>query len=290
MPLQEDIGKAYKNYFTHASNKQSQETRLRDAYHFLRDCYLAQKYGYFGNSLASWRKLVGLLIYLLPVRKAILDGSVMYLSAQSEGRLLDVGCGNGQFLKWAKNLGWQGEGLDLDPVAVEAAKSNGCHAQLGTLESQHYRSDYFDVITMNHVIEHVPDPHLLLKESHRVLNSAGRIVLVTPNSRSMGHALFKANWRGLEPPRHLQIFNRQSARNLAEEGGFKVTLLLTTARSARSILIASRSLSRMRIEESNWVRTAPVHACGWGMQQAEHLLLQVGRDAGEEIVVVGEKA
>ncbi len=79
-------------------------------------------------------------------------------------RVLDVGCGNGEFLKRAKGLGWEVYGLDFDPKAVTAAQASGIHATVGDLESARYPSEHFDAVTMSHVIEHLHDPVEALRE------------------------------------------------------------------------------------------------------------------------------
>jgi SAM-dependent methyltransferase len=93
------------------------------------------------------------------------------------------------------------------------------------LEDQHYPDASFDAVTLNHVIEHVPDPIQTLRECARILKKDGRLVILTPNSSSLGHRVFKQDWRGLEPPRHLHLFSMQSMRRTLELAGFrKVTL------------------------------------------------------------------
>src|SRR5206468_4239492 len=133
--------------------------------------------------------------------------SVFYLPSMRDGRLLEIGVGSGQMLAAMRTHGWQVEGVDLDPAAVRNAQAKGLPVKLGTLEEQNYPDCSFDAIVMSHVIEHVPAPVSFLNECRRVLKPHGRLVLITPNSDSLGHRLYDRNWRGLEPPRHLHIFN-----------------------------------------------------------------------------------
>jgi 2-polyprenyl-3-methyl-5-hydroxy-6-metoxy-1,4-benzoquinol methylase len=72
-------------------------------------------------------------IYLDPLRHADLDASVIYLHQRSRGRLLDVGCGNGETLRTIRDLGWEVEGLVPDPLAVERAQALGLPIQRGSL-------------------------------------------------------------------------------------------------------------------------------------------------------------
>ncbi len=119
-----------------------------------------------------------------------------------------------------RDLGWRVQGVDFDPDAAALARGKGLNVVVGTIESQGYTADSFDAVTLNHVIEHVPNPLGLLRECHRILKPGGRLFLATPNSRSLGHRIFKQSWRGLEPPRHLQVFTPSALRRLLLEVGF----------------------------------------------------------------------
>ena len=216
MPLEEDIGKAYQSYYTHQDTVRIPDTWPRRAYQTVKEGYLANRYGYRKEALPAWKRLLGLLIYLHPGRRAVLDFSAMYLPIRPGGCLLEIGCGSGGMLKQMQELGWDVEGVDFDSVAVAKAREKGLEVHLGTLEDQDYANDRFDAVVMIHLIEHVYEPSRLMRECHRILKPGGRLVVVTPNNESWGHEMFRSCWRGLEPPRHLHIFNIPALRILAE--------------------------------------------------------------------------
>lgn len=147
-------------------------------------------------------------------------GSVRFVAARSEQRLLDVGCGNGSYLELMRLLGWDGTGVDTDPTAVAAAVKAGFDVRLGTLFDAKFADGYFNVVTLSHVIEHVHDPVSLLAECRRVLAPGGELVVMTPNLESAVHRRFGCNWLHLDPPRHLVIFTIDSMRRALATAGF----------------------------------------------------------------------
>jgi SAM-dependent methyltransferase len=213
----------------------------------------------------------------------------MYLSAQPNGHLLDVGCGNGWLLKIMQDLGWCVEGVDFDPNAVENARRKGVQVRLGTLEAQQYPDNYFDAITLSHLIEHVHGPLELLRECQRILRPGGRLVLVTPNGHSWGHRIFKDAWLALDPPRHLYVFSVPSLRYLAEKAGFKKFRLSTTIRDANGLFIASKSIQRTG--KHVWGSPQPRAFRIWAraLQLVEWAILKLKPYIGEEIALMAEK-
>jgi 2-polyprenyl-3-methyl-5-hydroxy-6-metoxy-1,4-benzoquinol methylase len=292
MPSPEDIGKAYKTYYTHAepikeiSKKKS--NLLSRTSRYLKNGYLAQCFNY-PSAVSSWQKLVGLLILLLPKRRGDLIRSINGIKWKSGGRLLDVGCGGGEFLAFMKSLGWQVEGVELDHVAAKQAISMGIKVPLGTLEEQGYPDNHFAAISLIHVIEHVHNPFDLLRECFRILQPGGQLAIITPNLGSWGHRLFQEAWRGLEPPRHLFLYSHNPLREVAQKAGFIIRSLTSIPQRASWICGVSRIMSR-KIRN----RKTPIslkadklmqHAFFW----LEWGLIKIRSYVGEELFLVGEK-
>ncbi len=233
MPLEEDIGKAYVNYYTHAGTAAQGRIRpkkvgaLKQFYRLIKRGYLAGKYGYERGAASFTARSVGKLLYLFPFRRSRLDAEVRFLRAVPQGRLLDVGCGSGRWLEAMRELGWQVEGVDFDEQVVKAATDRGLAVRGGSLEQQNFPKASFDAVTLSHVIEHVPDPVRTLTECARILKEGGKLVLWTPNGSSLGHTIFRQHWRGLEPPRHLHIFSPGSMRALLNKAGFSRSSIWT---------------------------------------------------------------
>ena len=166
-----------------------------------------------------------------------------YLHDLPPGRLLDVGCGMGEFAAGMAALGWTATGIEFDPETVAAARRQpGITVHEGSVEDQKFADDSFDAITMSNVIEHLPDPLGTMRELARVLRPGGRLVVITPNIQSMGHAIFGPAWRGLEPPRHLFLFSAKALERFGEAAGLSALETFTAAGAARELFEASRAI------------------------------------------------
>ena len=114
---------------------------------------------------------------------------------------------------------------------------------------------------------------------------------MTPNVRSWGHARFGEDWRGLEAPRHLNLFTVAALRNLVARAGLRVVAARTVAKGAPYISAASRGLRRSRLAEDKAPGGGiPEPIRGLLDQLYERALLLSQREAGEEVVLIAEKA
>src|SRR5207245_4865170 len=115
--------------------------------------------------------------------------------------VLDIGCGDGYFLRIMRDLGWTVQGLEPDPKAAAFARAYGLDIIQSPIEHASLPSNAFDVITTSHVIEHVLEPVTFLSVARRALRPDGLLYVFTPNAESWGHAMFGTSWSPLEPPR-----------------------------------------------------------------------------------------
>ena len=239
-PIPEDLGKAYLSYFTHEDRPPRPPTGLRRLAQAAREGYLSSRWG--GPPAGAARRALGLLVPLHPGWKAEMGHRAMHLPARPGGRLLEVGCGTGDLLAGARDLGWTVTGVDFDAAAVAVARRRGLSVREGDLAAQGFADGSFDAVTMFHLIEHVPDPRALLAECRRVLAPGGRLVVATPNPRSRCHRRFGVSWMGLDPPRHLHLFPPGTLRREAERAGFRAEEVRTTLRDAEVMYAGSRSI------------------------------------------------
>lgn len=193
---------------------------------------------------ASDRWKARILRWIGPVRDHMLAGA-MWLPGTRRGRLLDVGCGNGEFLARMRDLGWEVMGVEPDPAAVRVAQEHyGVEVTCGSIEHAGLPDNGFDAVTLSHVIEHLPDPIGTLRECARVLKPGGVLVATTPNTRSLGRHWLREAWVSWHVPRHLFIFDPRSIGPLAERAGLTVVEVLTSAHISRSCWTTSRALAR----------------------------------------------
>ncbi|HEU0100058.1 MAG TPA: class I SAM-dependent methyltransferase [Allosphingosinicella sp.] len=214
-PTPETIGLAYQDYYTHAAipsaDPPAEERRgLR-----------AALVGRLSRSEPGYSERVP-----LP-------------AGANRPKLLDVGCGNGEYLGRARKAGWEVFGCDFDPAAVVAARQSGAEVRQGGAESFLDSRGSFDAVTLSHVVEHVHDPAGLLALCLDLLKPGGSIFVDTPNADARGLALFGRSWRGLEPPRHLILFNWSGLERVMTRCGFDRLERLPQPGLALSLWVAS---------------------------------------------------
>lgn len=289
LPLREDIGKAYEDYFTHTQGT-TKNSWIRRLYRRISNSYWSRRYGYEKEERSLLDDVLGATISAFPTRTAYLDAGIGYLNARRPGRVLDIGCGSGALLEKLRELGWQVEGIDFDPIVVQPALAKGLSVHVGTLQEQRFEDETFDAVVMIHVIEHVHDPIELLREVRRILKSGGKLVMLTPNINSIGHKIYREHWLFLDPPRHLQLFSPTTLSALAKLTGFRVSRVLTSGRTAGVMFFGSRWIRRngrfgMRSYSGKHVKVISeiIEFISW-------VTTKFIRGSGEELIVIGEKS
>jgi len=126
---------------------------------------------------------------------------------KKSGRLLDIGCATGTFLRGARNHGnWDLYGVEINEHAAQVARMHGINVRLGTLEQSGFEDAFFDVVTLWDVLEHLHNPASTLREIYRIIKSDGILVIRVPNAISWDAKIFGRYWAGLDSPRHLYVF------------------------------------------------------------------------------------
>jgi len=288
MVAEEDIGRLYETYYTHAQPDTAQPSVARTLYRSAQRGYVANRYGY---PAARWtHRLLGGLLALHPGRRADADFLAQYLPASATGPLLDVGCGHGATLADMHQLGWDVQGVDPDAQAVDAARARGFHVVLGTVFSAALPAATFKAITMSQVIEHVYRPIDMLRRCRELLAPGGVLVATTPNAESRGHRRFGRAWRGLEPPRHLQVFSRRALESAAQQAGFRTVDVRATIRAARGSYDASVAIQRAAQLGAGQAEIPPPTMRSELWQLEEWCQSFIRPEVGEELLLIATRS
>jgi len=140
-----------------------------------------------------------------------------------KGRILDIGAGTGDFLSVAKNDGWETIGIEPSDKAKEIASKKGVTFVANTSELENHS---FDVITMWHVLEHVPDLDYQIKELKRLLKPNGTLIVAVPNFKSFDAKYYGTFWAAYDVPIHFWHFSKTSLKMLFEKEGMKLEKIL----------------------------------------------------------------
>jgi 2-polyprenyl-3-methyl-5-hydroxy-6-metoxy-1,4-benzoquinol methylase len=146
-------------------------------------------------------------------------------SLSDKANLLDVGCGTGEFLEVCKQDGWNIKGIEKNDRARKQAENF-----LGQkIEKDLYdtgRGGEFQVITLWHVLEHLPALHDVMTHLKKILAVKGHLIIAVPNHQSYDAGKYEAYWAGYDIPRHLSHFNQKSLKTLARLHDFKLKNIL----------------------------------------------------------------
>jgi len=140
-----------------------------------------------------------------------------------KGKVLDVGCGGGLFLRMMKERGYDVLGLDFSAEAARVAQEqHGVRVLVGDLTSSGIASSSCDLVTMYHVVEHLPDPALYLRAAGDLLRPGGALIVQVPDRDCWEASLLGIHWTGLDVPRHLHVFRTSDLCRLVRSCGFEV--------------------------------------------------------------------
>jgi SAM-dependent methyltransferase len=141
---------------------------------------------------------------------------------RGEGRLLDVGCATGRFIRQMQEIGWQVAGIEVDPEAASKARQVTPRIFEGDAMAADFAPGSFDVVTAFHVIEHLPEPVATLRRMLEWLAPGGLAIVEVPNVAGVGGRLFGRYWSGLDFPRHLIHFSPRTMRAMVDRAGGRV--------------------------------------------------------------------
>ena len=170
----------------------------------------------------SWlQNRLGLLWYKL-------GGNYGPAEIEAKGRLLDIGCGRGDTLESFKGRCADAYGIELNCKLVETCKNKGLNVHCGTVEDSPYPDNYFDVIWMSQVIEHLASPKRTLRKVNNILKPGGRLFIFCPNAASYLSRIFGRYWHGWHIPFHFYAFTEETIKALISESDLIIEKMETS--------------------------------------------------------------
>ena len=191
-PSPENLGSYYESndYISHTDSKRS---LFEKAYHFVKGIALKNKLNLINNC------------------------------SSSKGNLLDIGAGTGDFLLTAKQNGWETIGVEPSEKAKGIAIGKGIKFSDST---QDLESHSFDVITMWHVLEHIPNLEIQIKELKRLVKPNGTIIIAVPNFKSYDANYYGKFWAAFDVPIHFWHFSKTAIQLLFQKENIKLEKVL----------------------------------------------------------------
>ena len=191
-PSLDNLGKYYESedYISHTDNQRSLFEKL---YHFIKNIALKNKLNLINSHQPN------------------------------KGRILDIGAGTGDFLSVAKKDGWQTIGVEPSTKAKSIAINKGVSFVELTTELE---NNSFDVISMWHVLEHVPDLDKQIKELKRLLKPTGTLIIAVPNFKSFDAKHYGKFWAAFDVPIHFWHFSKTAIKLLFEKEKMKLEKVL----------------------------------------------------------------
>lgn len=222
-PTEASIGHFYPNDYAPWGGQEKAPTQRQRLHDELELAILRTGFGYPPEKTTLGDRLKALLGLLWISRSAQRQDWIPW---RSPGRLLDFGCGGGDFLVQMRKFGWQVEGMDnAAACAKEVTGRTGIPVHVGSLPHSDIEPESFDAVTMWNALEHVHQPRETVRAANEALRPGGIIVVGVPNIASWSFRRFQKEWYPLKVPRHLTHFTPDTLAETLNAEGFQMLAL-----------------------------------------------------------------
>jgi 2-polyprenyl-3-methyl-5-hydroxy-6-metoxy-1,4-benzoquinol methylase len=232
-------------------------------------------------------KLFAALLFPFHLRAGYTIPKNLFPNHGENKKSLDIGCSTGVLMLTLQKLGFEVYGIEPAEKPAQAGREQfGLNIKVGTLLDYKFPDNYFHLITMIHVFEHIHNPIEILKEAKRILHPNGKIIIKMPNADSLGYKKFKYNWMHLDFPRHFIIYREKTIKSLIDIVGLKLEKYMTITRKHN--LFGSL---RYYLNDDN-IRTGTINFSLFQkitvelVNLQETVLIMTGKHVGEEMQVV----
>lgn len=176
--------------------------------------------GYYGENAGIKKVIENFLDKCSQANKR----SIITSSIDKKGKIkiLDVGAGEGKFLSSLDSSHFDKYGIELDKKSSEICREKGLTVYNEDILKKDFSNKKFDIITLWHVVEHIPHPPKLMKKLSTLLAKNGRIIISTPNTKCLGFRSAKEQWFHMDAPRHVILFSEETIATLCKETTFAV--------------------------------------------------------------------
>lgn len=158
---------------------------------------------------------------LVAIEKERLHKIEKHIGCNKKGTWLDVGCGLGFLLDQARQAGWETSGLEFSEYGAYYAQHElNLNVIVGDFLEVDYPEEYYDIITMYGLLEHLPDPSAGLNKVYRLLKSNGLLIVEVPIMDCFISRIMGSRGRHITPPQHLYYFSRKTLTTILEKAGF----------------------------------------------------------------------
>ncbi|CAM1357972.1 Methyltransferase [Tenacibaculum soleae] len=211
----------------------------------LEDYYLSENY----ISHTDSKKNIFDTVYQLVKNHTLKQKLKLINSFNTEEKsILDVGAGTGDFLKVCKNNGWEINGVE----PAKKARDFAFNKKVNLKESiDEYKGKQFDVISLWHVLEHVPNLIEYITELKKLLKPKGILIIAVPNYKSYDAKHYKEFWAAYDVPRHLWHFSKNSIKKLFSEVEMQIEKILPMKFDAYYVSLLSE---KYRTKKTNPIR------------------------------------